>query len=95
MTRIRITYVALAEGYTPIISASSFEDLKLGLDEYYGVNKGVAECLGFSPYVTKYPDAYEGFYQYKYKVNAEDKEYTDIVKVYAVDFFPQTKYEVS
>jgi len=33
-TRVRVTYIAMDE-YKPILSASSFEELREGLDEYY------------------------------------------------------------
>jgi len=94
-TRLRVTYVAMDE-YKPILSASSFDAIKEGLDEYYGVDKGQAECLGFTPYDTKYPDDYEGYYSYSYIIKQYDKEITniDVVKVYCVNYHPHTIYEV-
>ena len=94
-TRVRVTYVAMDE-YKPILSASSFEAIKEGLDEYYGVDKGQAECLGFTPYDTKYPDDYEGYYSYSYTIKQYDKEITniDVVKVYCVNYHPHTIYEI-
>jgi hypothetical protein len=94
-TRLRVTYVAMDE-YKPILSASSFDAIKEGLDEYYGVDKGQAECLGFTPYYTKYPDDYEGYYSYSYTIKQYDKEITniDVVKIYCVNYHPHTIYEV-
>jgi len=94
-TRVRVTYVAMDE-YKPILSASSFDAIKEGLDEYYGVDKGQAECLGFTPYHTKYPDDYEGYYSYSYTIKQYDKEITniDVVKIYCVDYYPYTIYKV-
>jgi len=94
-TRVRVTYVAMDE-YKPILSASSFKELREGLDEYYGVDKGQAECLGFTPYDTKYPDDYEGHYSYSYTMKRYDEEVTniDVVKVYCVNHHPHTIYEI-
>ncbi len=94
-TRLRVTYVAMDE-YKPILSASSFKAIKEGLDEYYGVDKGQAECLGFTPYYTKYPDDYEGHYSYSYTMKRYDEDVTniDVVKVYCVNYHPHTIYEI-
>jgi hypothetical protein len=94
-TRVRVTYVAMDE-YKPILSASSFEELRKGLDEYYGVDKGQAQCLGFVQFMTKYPDDYEGHYSYSYTMKQYDKEITniDVVKVYCVNYHPHTIYEI-
>ena len=98
-TRVKVTYVAIdaEEGsHKPIMSASTFEDLKLGLDAYYGDS----ECLGFTPYQSKYPDEYEGYYQYKVKMihsGRDEKvtEYIDTVKVYCIEYYPHTTYETN
>jgi hypothetical protein len=94
-TRVKVTYIAINE-YKPILSASSFEAIKEGLNEYYGVDKGQAECLGFTPYNTKYPDDYEGHYSYSYTMKQYDKEITniDVVKIYCVSYYPHTIYEI-
>jgi hypothetical protein len=94
-TRLRVTYVAMDE-YKPILSASSFEELREGLDEYYGVDKGKAQCLGFVPFMTKYPDDYEGHYSYSYTIKQYDEDVTniDVVKVYCVNYHPHTIYEI-
>ena len=94
-TRVKVTYIAINE-YKPILSASSFEELREGLDDYYGVDKGQAKCLGFKPYDTKYPDDYEGYYSYSYTIKQYDKEITniDVVKIYCVEYYPYTIYEV-
>jgi hypothetical protein len=94
-TTVKVTYIAINE-YKPILSASSFKAIKEGLDEYYGVDKGQAECLGFTPYNTKYPDDYEGHYSYSYTIKRYDEEVTsiDVVKVYCVNYHPHTIYEI-
>jgi hypothetical protein len=101
-TRVKVTYVAIEteEGYhKPIMTASTFEDLKSGLDDYYGCDGRGGECLGFTPYQTKYPDEYEGHYQYKVTMIHSDKDkeptvYIDTVRVYCIDYYPHTTYEV-
>ena len=96
-TRVKVTYVAMdTDGNKPIMSADSFDNLKLGLDDYYGCDGRGGECLGFTPYISKYPDEYEGHYQYKVNMIQYEKpiEYIDTVKVYCIDFHPHTIYEV-
>lgn len=92
---VKVTYVAVDEG-KPIMSASSFNDLRKGLDEYFGINNGSAEFLEFKPYITKYPDEYEGSYYYKnvIKMVGHEEEFIDEIRVYCVDYFPYTTYEV-
>ena len=100
-TRVKVTYIAIevGEGYhKPIMSANTFQDLKAGLDEYYGCNGKGGECLGFTPYETKYPDDYEGYYTYT--VTAMDNKifpqtYTEKVNVYCVEYHPYTVYETT
>ena len=94
-TRVKVTYIAMND-YKPILSASSFEEIKEGLDDYYGLNKGQAECLGFTPYYTKYPDDYEGYYSYSYTIKQYDKEINniDVVKIYCVDYYPYIIYKI-
>ena len=99
MSRIKVTYVAIDKADNePILTAGTFEDLKKGLDEYYAVDKGAAKCLGWTPYETKYPDELEGYYQYTYKrlYSDHDEEWdddTDIINVYCVNFYPETKID--
>jgi hypothetical protein len=81
---IRVTYVALSHYDKPIVTAHTFDDLKLGIDEYFG-----AGHLEWIPYDSKYPDDYEGHFKYK-----DDNGDIETVKVYCVDFYPETKYEV-
>lgn len=101
-TRVKVTYIAMdSDGHKPIVSAGTFEDLKRALDEEYNVKETEAECLGFTPYNTKYPDEYEGYYEYKFKINIKDfktnefipTEITDKILVYSVDFYPHTIYK--
>jgi hypothetical protein len=99
MSRIKVTYVAIDKNSNePILTAETFEDLKKGLDEYYAVERGAAKCLGWTPYVTKYPDELEGYYQYTYKSLHSDHDEelsddTDIINVYCVNFYPETKID--
>lgn len=99
-TRVKVTYIAMDhDGNKPIMSAGTFEDLKAGLDDYYGCDGRGGKCLGFTPYVSKYPDEYEGYYQYEVSMihsgrDEEPTEYIDTVKVYCVDYHPHTIYEV-
>ena len=81
---IRVTYVALSHYGKPIATAHTFDDLKLGIDEYFG-----AGHLEWIPYDSKYPDDYEGHFKYE-----DDNGDIETVKVYCVDFYPETKYEV-
>ena len=88
-TRVKVTYVAIDEGegyYKPIMTASTFEDLKAGLDHYYGCDGRGGECLGFTPFQTKYPTEYEGYYQYKVKMihSGRDEEFTEDIDAIAV-----------
>jgi hypothetical protein len=92
-----VTYVAVgADGCKPIASAETLENLKLGLDEYYAVDKGMAKCLSWNPFDSKYPDEYQGHYEYEWLnvVRDDVKVEIDTVKVYCIDFYPETKYEV-
>lgn len=93
-TRVKMTYIAIVEG-RPIMSASTFDDLRKGLDDYYGVHTKDAQCLGFIPYYSKHPDEYEGHYSYSYLTFTKDTDHTeiDVVKVYCIDYFPHTIYE--
>ncbi len=85
-TYIRVTYVALSHWGKPIATAHTFDDLKAGIDEYFGEGKNQLEWI---PYDSKYPDDYEGHFKYK-----DDNGDIETVKVYCVDFYPETKYEV-
>jgi hypothetical protein len=100
-TRVKVTYVAIDnDGEKPILSAGSLKDLKSGLDHYYAIGRDDNECLGFYPYESKYPDEYEGYYEYKVKriYSGRDEkpiEEINMVKVYSVNFYPHTIYEVN
>jgi hypothetical protein len=98
MSRIKVTYVAMdVDGYKPIMTAETFEDLRKGLDKYYAVDREVATCLGWTPHITKYIDEYEGYFKYSYKAIYSDKngleDEVDIVKVYCLNFYPETVIE--
>lgn len=90
---VRVTYVAVSQYGKPIASAHTEKDLKAGLDEYYGIGKdSKAKYLNWTPYDSKYPDELEGTHFYE----VEDFNGVEIehVKVYCVDFYPYTIYEV-
>lgn len=98
MTRVKVTFIAMnADGNVPITTADSFDNLRKALDAYYAVDRGEAECLGFYPYHSKYPDDYEGYYEYKYHMIFRDKVEVNLdkVKVYCVEYYPHTVYEVN
>jgi hypothetical protein len=97
MTYIKVTWLACdyEEGF-PIISADSSDNLKLALDDHCGADKrNSSKCLGFTPYITKYPSDYEGYYEYECCKDGTnwDETYIDKFKIYCVEFYPQTKYE--
>jgi len=93
-TYIRVTFVALSHWGKPIVTAHTLDDLKAGIDEYYGIgtDKDV-KYLNWTPYESKYPDEYEGYYEYEVSDFNWDVE-IEKVKVYCVEFYPTTKYEV-
>ncbi len=94
MTQIKVTYLACDyEERFPILSADSFDNLRLALDEYCGADHG--RYIGFTPYDTKYPSQYEGVIEYECCENGKDWDggtYIDKFRVYCVDFYPETKY---
>lgn len=93
-TYIRVTYVAMSPYGKPIVTAHTQKDLKAGLDEYYGIGKdSKAKYLDWTPYVSKYPDDFEGTYRYEVDDFNGGLELEE-VKVYCIDFYPETKYEV-
>ena len=97
MTRLKVTYIAMdADGNRPIMSADNFDDLKRGVDEYYAVDKTDTICTGFVIYETKYPDDYMGYWGYICKTTTHGIEttYIDTIKVYCIEFYPETKYEI-
>ena len=97
MSRLKVTYVAMdVDGYKPIMTAASFEELRKGLDDYYAVDRTTSKCLGFNIYNTKYPDSYEGYYEYEWVNIIRDEKIIerDLIKVYCVDFWPETKEEL-
>jgi len=69
---------------------TTFDDLKLGIDEYFGPGKNQLEWI---PYESKYPDEYEGYFKYEADDFNGGTELEEI-KVYCVDFYPHTKYEI-
>jgi hypothetical protein len=93
-TYIRVTYVAVSEWGKPIMTAHTQEDLKAGLDEYYGIGTDPkAKYLDWTPYDSKYPDEFEGTYRYEVDDMNGGLEPED-VRVYCIEFYPTTKYEV-
>ena len=96
MNYIKVTWVAMnSDGNRPIISADSFENLKAGLDDYYGCDGKGGEYLEFKPYYCKYPSEYQGCFTYKSTMYHSDKDqeptvYIDEIKVYCIEFWPYT-----
>jgi hypothetical protein len=100
MAQIKVTYIACDYEYKfPVVSADSFDNLKLALDDYCGAGeRNSGKCLGFTPYNTKYPDDYEGYYEYECCKNGNDWNsgtYIDKFRVYCIEFYPETKYDVA
>ena len=86
MINNKIVYVALdCDGDRPIVAAENFTSLKAGLDEYYGTERSDAECLGYFPDDSEFPDEYQGHFQYRstYPTGPE----VDRIKVYCLDIF--------
>ena len=96
-TRVKVTWIAINQFNKPVLSASEFEDLQKGLDDYVGADeRGLAISKGFHPWVTKYPDDYEGYFEYELMEGNYIKEEDNIEKfyIYCIEFFPHTIYEV-
>lgn len=93
MTRIKVTYVAQVYD-KPIVTAQRWDHLVAGLDEYYGIgNDPKVKKLDWHPYNSKYPDDYEGYFEYQVDDFNGGTE-IEKVKVYCVDHYPTTRYEV-
>ena len=97
MEQIKVTYLACDyEELFPILSADSFDNLRLALDEYCGADhRNSGRYIGFTPYDTKYPSEYEGVIEYECcesGITDWSKTYIDKFRVYCVDFYPETKY---
>ena len=91
---IRVTYVALSHYGKPIATAHTEKDLKVGIDEYYGIGTDPkAKYIDWTPHDSKYPDDFEGTYQYDVDDFNGGLE-LEKVNVYCVEFYPHTKYEV-
>lgn len=94
---IKITYLALDhEDRFPITSADSWDNLKLALDDYCGADeRGIAKCLGFTPYNAKYGGDYAGYYEYECCKNGKDwtETYRAKFAIWYVEFYPKTKIE--
>lgn len=93
MTRVKVTYLAMDEENIPLVSAATFEDLRKGLDEYFGIGKDKsAKHMGWFPYETKYGGEYEGHHEYFWMFG--DEPMNEKVRVFCIDFYPHTVYEV-
>jgi hypothetical protein len=93
-TRVKVTYVAVSQYGKPIVTAHTEKDLKAGIDEYYGIGTDPkTKYLQWLPYESKYPDAFEGTHIYEVDDHNGGTELEE-VKVYCVEFYPYTKYEV-
>lgn len=93
MTYVKVTYIAQNEDNKPITTAHTFADIEKALHVYFGVDKAQAQCLGFYPYQTKYPDDYEGYFEYSYQHNG--KTCVEKIKIFCIEFFPHTIYQKS
>lgn len=92
-----LVFVAVSEFGKPLVAADSFDNLNLILDEYYGIDRQnpessidpYAKCLGFSPYDTKYPDEYEGFFTYEFRANPGGSDIVlekEKIDVYVIEY---------
>jgi hypothetical protein len=92
LTYTRVSWVGVSDTGIPIASAFTFEDLKAGIDEYYGIGKDPkAQYNTYVPHYSKYPDTYEGYLEYTtddYNGGTEIEE----VHIYCIDFYPVTRY---
>jgi len=92
-TYIRVTYVALSQWGKPIVTAHTEEDLKAGIDEYYGIGTdSKAKYIEWVPFNIFTFTELEGHYVYEVDDFNGGLE-PEHVKVYCVDFYPHTKYE--
>ena len=93
VTRIKVTYVAQVH-HKPVVTAHTWTDLIVGLDDYYGVGRDPkVKKLDWHPYNSKWPDDYEGHFEYEvddYNGGTEIEK----VNVFCVDFYPHTKYKI-
>lgn len=93
VTRIKVIYVAQVH-HKPVVTAHTWTDLIVGLDDYYGVGRDPkVKKLDWHPYNSKWPDDYEGHFEYEvddYNGGTEIEK----VNVFCVDFYPHTKYEI-
>ena len=88
MANTDFMFVAIDEdAFFPLVVAPTMEDLKAALDERYDGDER-NKCLGFTPY--KFPDVYEGFYEYEY-YDHSGMDHKDTIKVYSIDYYKQTK----
>ena len=95
MIKTRAIYVACDfEDKFPIVSSDSFDNMRKALDDYCGADKkNSGKCLGFTPYDTKYPDDYQGYYEYECCSKGNDWNsgtYIEKFRVYCVEFYPKT-----
>jgi hypothetical protein len=93
-TYIRVIFVAMSPYGKPIATAHNEKDLKAGLDEYYGIGTdSKAKYIEWVDNNSKYPDELEGHHIYEVDDHNGGTEIEE-VKVYCVEFYPYTKYEV-
>ena len=94
MGRIKATYVACDfDEKFPIITADSFENIRLALDNYCGADeRDSAKFIAYHAYNPKYPNDYEGYFEYECCTNGNnwDDTYTDKFRIYCIEFYPLT-----
>ena len=74
-------YVAYHQEYQkPIASSNNWESLVSMIDEYYGDS---GKRLEWHPYDPKFPDDYQGYFEY---LDSSDNDSIDKIKIYEVDF---------
>ena len=88
-TYVKVTYLAIDEEKIPITTAANFEDLKAGVDDYYGIGvDDKAKYLTYKPYDSQYWDIYQGYFEYE--TNYVDEVKIEKIYVYCLDFYPHT-----
>jgi hypothetical protein len=81
MNNMNWVYVAYHEqNHCPIASSDNWESLLSMIDEYYGSD---GKRLGWYPYDPKFPDSYQGHFEY---LDFLDNNSIDKIKIYEVDF---------
>ncbi len=87
---MKLVWIALRYN-RPIVSASSFKGLKVGLNEYYNIGiDPKSKCLGYKTRECNYPDDLDGYYEYECDDQDGGVE-VERIEVYCIDFYQDMK----